>query len=63
MYDLLVFYGGDPQVRERHAVERAAEVLALIPELLKAHHGCEHIVVMFGDRRLLAVDCAGNRID
>lgn len=62
MYELLVFYGDDPQERERHSVARASEVLLMIPKLLEAHHGCEHIVVMMGEARLFAVDCKGNRI-
>ena len=63
MYDLLVYYGDDPRLRERHTVERAGDVLTMIPKLLAAHEGCEHIVVMLGPRRLFAVDCKGNRID
>lgn len=63
MYQLLVYYNGDRAVRERREVQHASDVLTLIPELLKAHEGCEHIVVMQGASRLFAVDCKGNRID
>jgi hypothetical protein len=34
----------------------------MIPGLLNAHDGYEHIVVMAGQTRLVAVDCKGNRL-
>jgi hypothetical protein len=63
MYTLQVIYPDATKPRESHRVDRAGDVLARIPELLKRHDGCQHIVVMLGDKRLFAVDCIGNRID
>ena len=61
MYQLLVYYADDTAPRQRISVGKASEVLALIPELLAAHAGCERVVVMVGDTRLFSVDCHGNR--
>ena len=62
MYQLLVYFPGSDVVRATIEVERSADVLARIPKLLAEHEGCEHIVVMFKDMRLFAVDCTGNRL-
>jgi hypothetical protein len=62
MYELMVYHPGDPIARVTVKARRAAEALALIPQLLVEHEGCEHIVVLLGGVRLFAVDCAGNRL-
>lgn len=62
MYQLLVYFPGSDVVRATIDVEKAADVLTLIPKILAEHEGCEHIVVMFRDIRLFAVDCTGNRL-
>jgi hypothetical protein len=62
MYQLLVYYPGKAGVQATFIVERAAEVLDLIPKLLAEHRGCERVVVMLDQTRLFAVDCAGNRL-
>jgi hypothetical protein len=54
---LEVFYGGKLHHTER--CKSAAEVLAIIPELLQAHKGCERILVWMGTARLFVVDCEG----
>lgn len=62
MYQLLVYY---PDAATPHAtlvVDKAADVLALLPQILAEHHGCLHVVVMLNEMRLFAVDCAGNRL-
>lgn len=61
MYKLMVYHPGDQVARAAIKVERAADVLAMIPQVLAEHHGCEHIVVFFDHARLFAVDCHGNR--
>lgn len=62
MYQLVVFHPGERTPRVTVSVARAADVLERIPELLAAHDGCEHIVVMSDTTRLFAVDCHGNRL-
>jgi len=62
VYTLQVFYPGDSTVRQTVRVDRAADVLTIIPELLEQHDGCERIVVLLDAVRLFAVDCQGNRI-
>ena len=62
MYHLWVFYEGEKTPRSRHDVDHAGDVLALIPELLQAQHGCERVVVMHRQNGLFAVDCKGNQI-
>lgn len=61
MYELQVYHPGDPIARVTVKAARAADAIALIPQLLAEHAECEHVVVMVGDVRLFAVDCAGNR--
>ena len=62
MYRLDVHHSGSPSPVESHQVPRAADVLALIPELLKKRDGCEKIAV-YGEATLLfAVDCKGDRL-
>jgi hypothetical protein len=60
MYTLQVFFDG--RLDHLEVCRDAAGTLARIPELLREHDGCEKIVVMFGDVRLFAVDCKGNRL-
>lgn len=62
MYDLLVYHPGDPIARVTVKAARAADALALIPQLLAEHAECEYVVVMLGGVRLFAVDCAGSRL-
>jgi hypothetical protein len=62
MYRLLVFHSGETTPRHLIPVARAADVLTRIPEVLAEHPGCEHVVLMYDEIRLFAVDCAGNRL-
>ena len=62
MYELHVYYPGEPRPRLTERVRRAAEALDSISRLLAAHRGCERIVVMLSGLRLFSVDCAGNRL-
>jgi hypothetical protein len=62
VYELIVFCPGERTPHETIRVNKASEVLQLIPELLAQHDACEHIVVMMDHARLFAVDCKGNRL-
>ncbi len=62
MYQLLIYFPDSETARATIQVDKARDVLALIPKLLAEHEGCEHIVVLFNQTRLFAVDCHGNRI-
>ena len=62
MYRLLVFHPGETSPRHVIPVARAADVVTLIPDVLAEHSTCEHVVLMFNETRLFAVDCAGNRL-
>ncbi len=61
MYTLQVFYDG--ALRHTERLTGGANVLARIPELLRAHEGCEKIVIAMEGVRLFAVDCEGRRLD
>jgi hypothetical protein len=61
MYQLQVFHPGIRGVQTVLLVEKAADVLKRIPEILAEHDGCETIVVTLEDTRLFSVDCHGNR--
>jgi hypothetical protein len=62
VYFIQVIYPDLRHPHEVHKVERAADALALIPQLLEAHSGCERIAVYAGTSFLFAVDCKGNRL-
>jgi hypothetical protein len=62
MYTLQVFYGPQTTPRETIRVQRAADVLTRIPDLLQQHDGCERVVVFVDGVQLFAVDCKGNRL-
>ena len=62
MYRLLVYYPEQTGIHATIHVDRSADVLTRIPQLLAEHDGCERVVVMFNDTRLFAVDCEGNRL-
>jgi hypothetical protein len=63
MYQLLVFFPGKRGPHATVRVQRASEVLEMIPKLLGDHGGCERVVVMVDHVRLFAVDCKGNRLE
>jgi len=62
MYQLQVYYPGDPAQRATYQTSVAAEVIDLVQKALADHAGCERVVVTLSGIRLFAVDCAGNRL-
>jgi hypothetical protein len=62
MYRIEVSFAGEDQPRHVERLQRASDVLARIPMLLREHAGCEKIVVLLGSMRLFAVDCRGNAL-
>lgn len=62
MYTLQVFHQSEPTAHATIRVERAADVLVRIPEIISEHRGCDRVVVLAGATRLFAVDCEGNRL-
>jgi hypothetical protein len=63
MYRLEVRYPKQRSPAQTRWVESAADVLTVIPELLKEHQGCERIIVWLDTARLFAVDCNGHRLN
>ncbi|HEY8618062.1 hypothetical protein [Phenylobacterium sp.] len=63
MYRLRVIHPGAAFPTETVSLERAADVLTAIPELLARHADCDRVEVMANDSKLFAVDCKGNRLD
>lgn len=59
MYRLDVFHAGSPAPTESVSIERAADALARVSDLLARHKDCDRIVVMHDGRALFAVDCKG----
>jgi hypothetical protein len=59
MYRLDVFHPGAPAPTESVSIERAADALSRVSDLLSRHGDCERIVVMHQGRALFAVDCTG----
>lgn len=62
MYLLEVYLPGQTTPTDHATVDKASDVLMMIPALLKAHDGCERIEVRLANTLLFSVDCAGNRI-
>lgn len=63
MYSLRVMKPGSIAPLETVELDRAADVLTCIPELLARHAGCERIEVLASTTRLFAVDCHGQRLE
>jgi hypothetical protein len=63
MYTLRVYHGDDRQPTKVVFAASAADVFALIPELLAEYDGCERIAVLMGTVFLFSVDCHGQRMD
>jgi len=59
MYSLYVIKAGNPAPVEIVAVQRAADVLTSIPEVLRRHPDCLRVEVKAGTTALFAVDAKG----
>jgi hypothetical protein len=62
MYSLHVHYADKRGPRVTHTLDRAADVLSRIADLLREHQGCEKIVILTGTTLMFAVDCNGNQL-
>jgi len=62
MYDLRVFFPGEPACRVSVPIVYASDVMASIPQILQVHYGCERIDVMLDTTRLFALDGAGRAL-
>jgi hypothetical protein len=62
MYQLQVYFPGDPVPQAAYHTQSASAVIDLVQKALADHAGCERVVVTLSGARLFAVDCAGNRL-
>lgn len=62
VFSLLIFFPDEKGPRHIERLERASDTAPRVRSLLDAHPGCARIDVMMDDRRLYAVDCAGNQV-
>ena len=61
-YALKVFYPDEQKAREIVTLDRAGDVVAVIPQMLDRHDGCYRIRVYLNEAQLFAVDCHGNDV-
>lgn len=59
MYFLKVYIADGTSPSHIEQLERANDVVARIPELIREHGGCSKVVVQWGAQQLFAVDHQG----